>query len=563
MSYFDQTIKEVLKEIEDGKLFLPAIQRKFVWSEDQITRLFDSLMRGYPIGTFLFWDIDKDKEEEKIRDFVFYDFIREYHERDMNQNQIRTAIIKNNFKVALDGQQRLTALYIGLMGSLSLKEPRKYWSNDDAFPKRELYLNVSRRLSSDDEEEESYEFRFLDSRKIPEDGSKWLKASDILKFKDSSDLMVSKLEEWNLDEVKIAGKFWEVICLQKFISYFSITDTDMDEVLDIFVRVNSAGTVLSKSDLIFSTLTAKWAQGRELIDSLIKTINRTTKKFTFNNDFVMRTLLYINDLSINLKVESFKENVTKIRTNYDLVEKAIKDMVNLIEEFGFSDENITSYSALLPIVYFIYKNGSVKESKFELIKYFIIAQLKNIFISGSNSVLTDIRKSLVEDTKNYKLKYKNFELKQFYDLTFSGDRNFKFTDEELNKLFDYSKGKYTFMVLSLLYPEIKVNEVEFHQDHMHPIYGFKEKNLKSVGFTDDEIIELIHMKDQLPNLQLLKGKDNESKNKKPLIKWIEEGNQADKFTPKNVSLELHAFKTFYEQRKNLMKEKLKSILDVS
>jgi len=54
MGYFDQTIKDVLTEIENGKLFLPAIQRKFVWNEEQITKLFDSLMRGYPIGTFLF-----------------------------------------------------------------------------------------------------------------------------------------------------------------------------------------------------------------------------------------------------------------------------------------------------------------------------------------------------------------------------------------------------------------------------------------------------------------------------------------------------------------------------
>jgi len=54
MGYFDQTIKDVLTEIENGTLFLPAIQRKFVWNEEQITKLFDSLMRGYPIGTFLF-----------------------------------------------------------------------------------------------------------------------------------------------------------------------------------------------------------------------------------------------------------------------------------------------------------------------------------------------------------------------------------------------------------------------------------------------------------------------------------------------------------------------------
>lgn len=192
MGYFDQTIKDVLTEIENGKLFLPAIQRKFVWNEEQITKLFDSLMRGYPIGTFLFWDIDKEKDN--IKDYVFYDFIRDYHERDFNQNPIRDTIIKDQFKVALDGQQRLTSLYTSLMGSLDTKEPRKYWSNDDAFPKKELYLNVSNNISLDDEEE-VYEFKFIDSNKITDDGKKWFKVKEVLNYNNTTDLMFSKVKE--------------------------------------------------------------------------------------------------------------------------------------------------------------------------------------------------------------------------------------------------------------------------------------------------------------------------------------------------------------------------------
>lgn len=562
MGYRDQTIKEVLAEIEDGKLFLPAIQRKFVWTEEQITKLFDSLMRGYPIGTFLFWDIDKEKEGKSIKDYVFYDFIRDFHERDLNQNQIRNKIIKNNFRVALDGQQRLTSLYISLMGSLSLKEPRKYWSNDDAFPKKELFLNVSNGIS-DDEEDDVYEFKFLDSQKIPEDGNKWFKVKDILDFDNSADLMFSKVNDgWNGNEVKMISTLWDVICQQKFISYFKIIEADMDEVLDIFVRVNSAGTVLSKSDLIFSTLTAKWPQGREMIDDLIKNINRSTRKFSFNNDFVMRTMLYVNDLPINLKVESFKENVLKIQHNYKNIEKAIKQMVILIEEAGFSDENITSYNALIPIVYLIYKKGNLQESKAELVKYFIIAQLKNLFGIASNSALTETRRAFVLGSKTFELNNKIFKVKQFHNITLTGNRNFKFGEDELDKLFDYSKGKYTFMILSLLYPEIKISEVEFHQDHMHPVFGFNEKNLLAAGFSKEEVGNLIHLKDQLANLQLLKGKENESKNKTPLEEWILKGNELDKFLPIGTSLKLIDFKEFYEKRKQLMKNQLKVVFDV-
>jgi len=206
--------------------------------------------------------------------------------------------------------------------------------------------------------------------------------------------------------------------------------------------------------LIFSTLTAKWPKGRELMDTLIKNINRPTRNFSFNNDFVMRTMLYVSDLPINLKVESFKGNVTDIRKNYNKIENSIKKMVDIIERNGFSDENITSYNALIPIVYFIYKGGNTDKSEKELIKYFIIAQLKNLFGVASNSALTETRRALVVDTKTYELKTKFFEVKQFHNINLTGDRNFKFGDDELERLFDHSKGKYTFMILSLLYPEI-------------------------------------------------------------------------------------------------------------
>lgn len=560
MGYFDQTIRDVLTEIENGKLFLPAIQRKFVWNEDQITKLFDSLMRGYPIGTFLFWDIDKEKDE--IEDYIFYDFIRDYHERDFNQNPIRDTIIKDQFKVALDGQQRLTSLYISLMGSLANKEPRKYWSNDDAFPKRELYLNVSNNISIDDEED-IYELKFLNSNKMPKDNKKWFKVKDVLSFSNTTDLMFSKVKDnWLDSEVKMVSKLWEAICHQKFISYFSIGNANMDQVLDIFVRVNSAGTVLSKTDLIFSTLTAKWPKGRELIDSLIKNINRPTRKFSFNNDFVMRTMLYVTDLPINLKVESFKDNVSKIQNNYKKIESSIKEMVNLIEKNGFSDENISSYNALIPIIYFIYKNGNVESSEKELIKYFIIAQLKSLFGVASNSALTETRRALVYDTKTYDLKNKLFQVQQFHNINLTGDRNFRFEEDELEKLFDYTKGRYTFMILSLLYPEIKISEVEFHQDHMHPAYGFNEKNLIKNGFSRESIRDLYYIKDQLANLQLLQGRENERKNKTPLEDWMSDGKARDKYITKDVSLKLSDFKEFYEQRKLQMKKQLRIVFDM-
>src|SRR4051794_2407738 len=76
------TIKEAIDNIQKKIFLLPAIQREFVWSSYQIELLFDSLMRGYPVGSFLFWKIDKDS----LSQFQFYEFIRNYHERDETHN---------------------------------------------------------------------------------------------------------------------------------------------------------------------------------------------------------------------------------------------------------------------------------------------------------------------------------------------------------------------------------------------------------------------------------------------------------------------------------------------
>ena len=75
------TIETVLDRIFAQECVLPAIQREFAWDTDQVVRLFDSLMRGYPIGAFLFWNVHarEEKDDDAARDFVFYGFIRNYH----------------------------------------------------------------------------------------------------------------------------------------------------------------------------------------------------------------------------------------------------------------------------------------------------------------------------------------------------------------------------------------------------------------------------------------------------------------------------------------------------
>lgn len=78
------TIAEVVADIEARKYLLPSIQREFVWSQHQIEVLFDSLMKDYPIDSFLFLEVSADK----VQDFRFYEFLRNYHQREQRHNPL-------------------------------------------------------------------------------------------------------------------------------------------------------------------------------------------------------------------------------------------------------------------------------------------------------------------------------------------------------------------------------------------------------------------------------------------------------------------------------------------
>jgi uncharacterized protein with ParB-like and HNH nuclease domain len=114
-----QSLRKIVRVLnnrdEDGGLWLPHIQRAFVWSEQQICRLFDSILRQYPISTLLIW---KTKSPIRLRRFID-EFRTEYR-----QNLLPFFTTPNDSRksLVLDGQQRLQSLFIGLCGSYAGRE---------------------------------------------------------------------------------------------------------------------------------------------------------------------------------------------------------------------------------------------------------------------------------------------------------------------------------------------------------------------------------------------------------------------------------------------------------
>lgn len=572
MGYEKQSIYKTLSKINEHQIYLPAIQRKYVWGDHQIIRLFDSIMRGYPIGTFLFWKVKKETINSKK--YSMYEFIRNYHERDMYKNPLAPHPMTfgssdETIWAALDGQQRLTSLYIALQGSTSRKLPNKQWKTDNAFPKKELYLNLHSETSNN-EEDMIYEFKFMNDEdlKRAKDNEQWFLVKEILNYSPTTlvtDLIVPN--DWTADKLAMENltRLHNCVNNDDGISYYEVEEDSIDNVLDIFVRVNSGGTVLSKSDLLFSTIVSHWDKARDEIDDLLTEINKIGEGYKFSNDYIMRCCLYLLDVSVTLKVETFKrESVIEIKNNWKLIKNAIKSMVNLLNEIGFSSENITSYVATMPIVYYIYTGGKISEnSKNELKKYFIVAQLKQIFGAASNSALTSIREILNKEKSN------DFKFEKLQNIKFTGERFLKFTAEEIDLIFDnYELGAYTFMVLTLLYPNLKFSQKKFHQDHMHPHTSFEDEKIKNVVLPNNEpigqekIAEWQIKRNTLPNLQLLEEHENESKNADSLIEWLKAPSNLEnvKYLPDDISYDISHFENFISKRKMLMSDKLKEIL---
>ncbi len=152
------TIREFMDQAEGGKLILPSIQREYVWNEEQICRLFDSIMSEYPIGHMMLWKLDGSKINEK--GITFYKLLNNYNEMiPENNEKLENPSPDKTYFAILDGQQRTQSLYIGLKGYLKLKIYRARKNNVESYKNKYLYINLIGEESELDEYK--YEFKFF------------------------------------------------------------------------------------------------------------------------------------------------------------------------------------------------------------------------------------------------------------------------------------------------------------------------------------------------------------------------------------------------------------------
>jgi hypothetical protein len=296
--------------------------------------------------------------------------------------------------LVLDGQQRLQALYLALFGK---------------YEDSELYIDI---LSGDavDENDIKYRFEFL-RRNIPKKESVVLLKEIVLSDEKSTQISraiiqdISKrrplseqeriLIEDNVSQIK---KLFSELDL---VNYYNIDSTeggitDYEEILEIFVRVNSGGTILSKSDLMFSLMKLSWEEAEEKFDELLKKINQNGA-FQFDKDFILKTALTLIGSGAKYEVSKFKgekgtKNLEAIESNWPQIESSIRWTIDYVNDYAYikGDKALPSYNVLVPIIYFVYvKNKRIEENDKHNMFVWMYSSLLNRSFSGQSDNVID------------------------------------------------------------------------------------------------------------------------------------------------------------------------------
>jgi len=580
MSFFPPlSVADAIDKIDYNQYLLPAIQRDFVWSSSKIEMLFDSLMQGYPIGSMLLWRVNgKNTENQR-----FYGILKKYRERYLiRSEEISTKNIPS-FEVVLDGQQRLTALYLGLKGSYAYKGYNLAWKDTEySIPTRHLYLNLKYKKNrrndlNDSDDDRMYEFTFLKPEEAlnSDDNNKWFKVGDILGIKGTAQLNSCFKKNDIIDEEaqEILSRLHDIVHLEKLIHYYLEESSDFTRALNIFIRINSGGISLSYSDLVMSTTIMGWMrldakkEINGLVDELVKEYG-----FPVNKDFILRTYLVLYSDDIKFRVQNFSiKNAKEFETYWEEIKLAIKEVFQLVSDFGYAPSTLTSMNALLPIVYYLYKTDRVKgfcqkvgykEDRALIKRWLHVVLLHQIFGGQAEGVLKAIRDTIKKEISKETDKFPASAIANRLSKT---NKSITVDEEFIQGLLYTSKdSRYAFPILALLFPHLDYKNRDFHLDHCHPLSHFNEKKLKAKGillnddnkeyFTDWDYFNSII------NLQMLDGNENKSKNAKDLKVWVTDNsiNLKKYYLPKE--LDLADFPTFVEKRTELLTKVLTDVL---
>lgn len=558
-TYLSQTIRKTIDDIKSGKLVIPALQRNFVWPEEKIIDLFDSLIKGYPIGTFLFWDVSEDAFNSYSFNKILFN-LKETRNKKYRGEPAESG--RTEYSAVLDGQQRITSLAIGIMGKYSFHKKGTAWASDLNYTDKYLCINILHRPADIDEK---YELRFMPSidirqikefDEIDEETNQpikryeyWVKVSDVY---DDNGIVGQNAEKlfgfiMSLEQLDPAVFTYDrrnfihtlltslrnVLTEKEVISvYTTPSNLSLPEVVDIFVRVNSGGEKLDDADLILSIASGE-SEEESFYDKISESIDEiqtaANKEFKCDKKYILSLALLCvgaNSLSLKKPENYSRQMITRIIDAWDAIIEKTKGALVFIEKLGF-DVGKISTSLVIPVAYYFYKTNRGIDyydsvtSKYDrvYIRQWIFRTIINgVFDEGTGASMLRIR-TLIDEACDDGLTY--YPLDRFIEKAIK--KPLLVSDEQISDIFDWKypdpRIKPLLMELS---PSIPNNE--YTMDHIWPKTILTSKSrLRALtpNKTDIERNEFQNRCHYLPNIQLLTSNENSQKLETQFASWID------------------------------------------
>lgn len=569
MSYKPKSLFRMLEDIDRTELLLPHIQRPFVWDDEQMLRLFDSLMRNYPVQTLLFW---RTKEAIKARRFMQC-IDRESDLSDLYAPEKSGAGIEKTF--VLDGQQRLQTLYAIFRGT----------SLDPHEKPREAYVNVTEgrteitgtdmlyRLvfSAEPMNPPYYRLRNLLERDAQKDAATIAyEINDAL----SPILSATTPDETRARERQVHTNIAQLRTLLREEQHFWVEELDgvanryeYRKVLDIFVRVNSGGTKLTASDLMFAALKEGWEDIEENTEQTVEMLN-LGGRLQFESSFPLKCLLVahgegaeVNDVGKFTGargeglLKRFKEDWERAEASFQELRDFLENDLRL-----FSDKVIRSYNAFVPLFDYLYHNPKPNEgSRTRMRAYCHKAQLFNWFGASGDTTINALHQIVGRSVHD------GFPLQaimEYFERRFLPVRlaDAHLTDNRLRSI-----------LLSIVYVDswgtspfnVRFKGNEPHVDHIYPQSMLRRHlgqvsaqindigNLRYVGATDN-----IRKRAELPAEYFARMKRDHI----DIAKHLLVGEFSD--SPERMLFDEPTFTRFREARRRLIGDTLKRVVDL-
>ena len=317
---------DLISEIDKGEIKIPKFQRDFVWSLDKTANLLDSILKGYPIGTFILWET-----KQRLNDIK-------------NIGNLELKPVPDDIKIqyVLDGQQRITSLYAAYLGAKIQKVGEKKITDYS-----QIFVNLDADIEDNDEP--------IITSEINED-NRYISLNDILHFNKH----YIKLKDEYDDELLMKINQYHNVFQSYDFSTVVLRKDDIDSAIEVFTRINTGGQTLT----LFEIMSAKTYDEDKNFD-MQKSFSSFLKELSnVQFDTISSSVLLFTTSFILSKNEECKRKVVlsldknEIIDVWDDVIDAVKESIDYFKSvYRIPLSSLLPYDSLLvPYAYFFYKN---------------------------------------------------------------------------------------------------------------------------------------------------------------------------------------------------------------